>query len=631
MCAIIGSCGKAIPRETFLAARDAMRHRGPDDAGEFFDPAHSVSLGHRRLSILDLSAAGHQPMASSDGRYQIVFNGEIFNYVELKKELAGYPFRSTSDTEVLLAAYAKWGKECLKKFNGQFAFAIYDTQDGNIFAARDHFGIKPFYYAVRDNAFLFASEIKGLLALGVPARPNERIIYEYLQFGLYDHSEDTFFDGIKALPAGHFLEWKNGRLHIASYWDLSRLPAVVPRSGTEAGWKDSAEQFLALLEDAVRLQFRSDVPVGLNLSAGIDSASLYYFAKKVYRPDTHTFTAGIEDEEFNEAAVVAARLSNEEKQTWHTATLHPREVFALAEDVMAAQDEPYGGMPTIQYFNLYRVATAPTSIKVVLEGQGVDEALAGYEYYAPDFYRDAVLRGDLVNIKRYFDYAKNAGIPTGAAITTLFRYAFPGRGRSQDFSRESGMGIVAPALAAQYGAEPPRFPRPFSSALLNHQYQDIRYTKLPRVLRFNDRVSMAFGKELRVPFLDHRLMEFMFFLPGSLKIRGTTRKLLLRKAMKECVPEAVRREAQTKKTFGAFQTEWFRKHFEAETRTRLRLAGVAPAAQAHLASPSFRSRPYFDHRVVEERVNRFFRGEGSNSFFLWQMINLEMWLRKYID
>lgn len=612
MCAIIGSVGKQVDEKTFLKARDSMAHRGPDDEGVFYDERANVRLGHRRLSIIDLSPAGHQPMQSADGRYVIVYNGEIFNYVELKKELAGYPFRSTSDTEVLLAAYTKWGKECLKKLNGQFAFAIYDTKERLLFAARDHFGIKPFYYATPENSFLFSSEIKGLLALGVPARPKERIIYEYLAFGLYDHSESTFFAGIKSLPAGHYLEYKEGQLRVAPYWDLKERGAV--RYGK--GWKEIAEQFLALLEDAVRLQFRSDVPVGLNLSSGIDSAALYYFAKKVYRPDIHTFTAGIEDDEFNEAALVEARLSEEEKKTWHTATLKPAEVFALAEEVMSGQDEPYGGMPTIQYYNLYRETKTIEGIKVLIEGQGVDEALAGYAYYAPDFYRDAVLRGDLVSIKRYFDYAKSEGIPAGTAIRALLHYVFPGRGRSQDFSRESGTGIVSPALAARYGAEPPRFVRPFRSALLNHQYQDIRYTKLPRVLRFNDRVSMAHSKELRVPFLDPRLMEFMFFLPPALKIRGTTRKLLLRKAMKEYVPEVVRREAQVKKTFGAFQTKWFREYFEREARERL-------------SSKTFRALPYFDHRAAEDRVNRFFRGEGTNSFFLWQMINLELWLRKY--
>src|SRR3989344_2027704 len=223
MCAIIGQVGGKLDKRRFEEARDVMKKRGPDDHGVFYDEKRGVALGHRRLSILDLSASGKQPMESADGRHVVVFNGEIFNFLELKKTLSKYVFRTNTDTEVLLAAYAGGGAECLNRLNGQFAFALYDKKTGEVFCARDRLGILPFYYFLEGGAFRFASEIKALLALGIPAKANDRIIYEYLRYSAYDHSEDTFFSGIKRLPPGHYAIWSNNSLSIRKYWDLASL------------------------------------------------------------------------------------------------------------------------------------------------------------------------------------------------------------------------------------------------------------------------------------------------------------------------------------------------------------------------------------------------------------------------
>ena len=549
MCAIIGYLGKHIDQDAFNRARDTLSSRGPDDAGSFFHAEDKVALGNRRLSIIDLSSTGHQPMISHDNRYVITFNGEIFNYIELKKELQDYPFRSSSDTEVLLAAFSRWGKDCLHKLNGQFAFAVYDTEKRELFCARDHVGIKPFFYTGIRGAFAFASEIKALLAFGAKAQPNDKIIQEYLRYGLYDHSAETFFDGIRSLPAGYYLTYKDGRISVRQYWDLARLSDKSPEVISD---NEAAEHLRTLIEDAIRLQFRSDVPIGISLSSGLDSAALYYFSKKIYPADLRLFTAGIMDKDFNECAILKERLSKSEQKLWHTSSFVPKQVFQYAEEFLTIQDQPYGGMSCLNIFNLYKEINGKTDVKVIIEGQGMDELLAGYPHYVSNQNSEARLQ----------------------------------------------------------------LPRPFSSKLLNDQYQDIKFIKIPRTLRYKDHLSMAFSKEVRVPFLDKRIVEFCFGLPEHLKIQNGLQKFILREALRPYLPDAMRENPKV--IFTAFQTSWFRKYFVGEVH-------------ALLNSESFKSRPYFDHEVTKRRIDDFFRGEGDNSFFLWQLINLEMWLRRFID
>ena len=572
MCAIIGQVGGVLDKKKFEQARDVMIKRGPDDYGVFYDEKNSLALGHRRLSILDLSAAGKQPMESRDGRYQVVFNGEIFNFLELKKTLSKYEFKTNTDTEVLLAAYEEWGPKCLDRFNGQFALAIYDTSTGEIFCARDRLGILPFYYSVDGGMFKFASEIKALLALGVPAKANDRIIYEYLRYSAYDHSDDTFFDGIKRLPPGHYAVWKSGGLSIQKYWDLASMAKNESLDSLKDG--EAIARFNNLMADAIGLRFRSDVPVGLNLSSGLDSMSMLFFTNKTQGP-MDLFSAGLNDSRYDEAEYLKNLLDSDQRKRLRTSILTPEKVWPLAERLNRIEDEPYGGLSSINYLNLYE-ETGMQGITVLLEGQGVDEILGGYRYYQEDGSEQ--------------DF-------------------------SQDLTREGAADVIASDFAKRF-PEPLTFPKPFKSNLLNLQYRDLRYTKLPRVLRFNDHINLAYSKELRPPYLDHRLVEFCFFLPAKYKIDGDRRKVLLRDAMKGVVPEADR--SRGKVFFGAFQTDWLRRYFKKEV-------------YAILESDSFKNRPYWDHKKVIEKADRFFAGEGDNSFFLWQWINLEMWLREYID
>lgn len=594
MCGIIGTIGSALPEQTMLTARDVLAHRGPNDAGLYYQPSAGVALGHRRLSIIDLSTAGHQPFMSSDGRFTLIFNGEIYNYLEIKEELAaGYDFKTKTDTEVLLAAYIRWGEKCLNKFNGMYAFAVWDREKKILFAARDRLGIKPFYYhQFGDGSLSFASEIKGLLALGVKAQANEQAIFDYLYYGLYDHGEETFFAGIKTLPAGHFLLWQNNKLTIKPYWDLAeRRPANLP-----ATYQEAQERFRELLTDAIRLQLRSDVPVGVNLSSGVDSNSLYHYAVAVSGLPLHTFSMCMKSSEFDECGLIEELLQPNARPYWHRILIKPAEVFRRAVWMNEVQGEPYGGIPTMAFALLHQEAKAQ-NVTVLLQGEGVDEMLAGYQYHQLAYQKD--LAEAAGQASALLDRADAKHDMTMIRSATLI-----------------DADILDESFVNQYRQRDLNFAAPFSSHLLNAQYGNLRYTKLPRVLRFHDHTSMAYGRELRVPFLDHRLVEFCFHLPAEYKIRGYLQKAILRESMADIVPTAV--SSKLKQDFGAVQTGWFRQYFKKEILDLLH-------------SASFRARPWWDHEKLGKKVDDFFQGRVNNSFFIWQCFNLEIWHQRFIE
>ncbi len=584
MCGILGAVGNIPNQETIQLSLNALAHRGPNDQGLFYDAQSGIALGQRRLSIIDLSAHGHQPFVSQDGRYTLTFNGEIYNYIELKQELKDvYSFQTKTDTEVLLAAYIQWGEICLTKFNGMFAFAIWDSQEKKLFCARDHVGIKPFFYTQNNGMFAFASEIKGLLALGIPCNANEGIIFDYLARGMYDHTTQTFFEGIHSLAAGYWLTWQAGEMVMKKYWDLTdKQPQGAPLS-----FEEVKEKFKFLLSDAIRLQFRSDVPVGINLSSGVDSNGLLYYGEKKLGYDIHTFSMCLPDSEYNECEILNTTLSSEQKKRWHQCFVNPDDIFLGAEQMNLIQDQPYGGIPTISYTVLPQEAQK-NGIVVLLEGQGVDEILGGYPYYTLEHQKDT--QGSFLN-QSSLDL-------------------------SQDMSKLIHADILNPQFVETYKTRQLNFSTPFSSHLLNAQYRDLMYAKLPRVLRFNDHATMHYSRELRVPYLDPRIIEFCFWLPPEYKIQGNEQKVLIREVMKEFLPQVIQRKA--KKTFGAVQTPWLRNLYKEQVMNILN-------------SESFQKRPYWDHEKLSKKVEAFYRGEGNNSFFLWQCINLELWFREFID
>lgn len=603
MCGIAGIVGADADPGVVKKMTDALAHRGPDGEGHWNAPG--VALGHRRLSIIDLSTAGAQPMISADGRFVVTFNGEIYNYKELRAAMPEYPYQSETDTEVILAGWQKEGERFLERMIGMFAFVIYDRERNEIIAARDHVGIKPFFYALRNGVFYFASEIKAFAAAGLRFEPDFLTIAEYLETGLYDHGEGTFFKGVRRLSPGHALTFSDGTLRIRRFWDLAeRVKSRRPPVNAEV-----VDEFRALLDDAFRLQLRSDVPVGINLSGGIDSASLLYRVNVLSgeRGLLHAFTMGFEEREADERPFVS-RLVGGTGNPWHTSVLKPGEFFEYARAALRHQDEPYGGIATVAYHKMNETAHA-ADITVLLEGQGVDEMLAGYAYFDGFLYADYLKSGNFVALARE---ARRLGARSVAhAIRTRNEI------RYQDRSKFLNHPLLRGEFIEQFGGAHTEIPRPFSSELSNALYRDVMYTKLPRVMRFNDHASMAFGRELRVPYLDHRVIEFAFTLGSNWKIRAGTRKMLLREAMKGIVPEEFR--ALQKRPVVTPQTAWLR-------------GPLGDEIESLFASRSFAARPYADAARVREAFRAFrSRTTSENSFAFWQHINLELWFRMFID
>lgn len=566
MCGISGIFGQGWSRADLLAMVSAQRHRGPDAEATWVSRGGSAGLGHNRLSIIDLSDAGRQPMSSADGNLHMVFNGEVYNYRELRDELGGYPYRSRTDAEVALAAYQRWGEACLDRFIGMFALLIWDERERTLFAARDRFGVKPLHYHLRrDGALLAASEIRALHAAGVPARPDASTWAAYLAAGLMDHSEHTFWDGIRVLPPGHSMTWKDGALRQRCWYDIAGRAGPDFDSRPEP---EVEEEYLALLRESVALRFRADVPVGINLSGGLDSSVLLGLVQDVQGPasSVKAFTYVTGDPRYDELPWVRRMLAH----TRHDAVvceLCAGDVPALAESIQAHQSEPFGGLPTVAYARLYERARAVGTI-VLLDGQGMDEQWAGYDYYAHE------LSGGEANIVQ---------------------------GSSQSPVRPE---CLQPDFRAQ--ARPFTPPEPFPDRLRNRQYRDTRHVKIPRALRFNDRISMRSSTELREPFLDHRLFECALRQPPERKICGGTRKRMLRDMARKLLPsgiaEAPKRPLQTP------QREW--------------LAGPLRGwAEDHIAMAVAARPDWFDGVAVRNVWREYLAGASDNSFYVWQWIN----------
>ena len=572
MCGIAGIfCTHTEPR--LLPQLEAMvrsqRHRGPDDSGRWINEQSTVALGHNRLSILDLSPAGHQPMWNQAGTLVVVFNGEIYNYLELRAELNDYRWTSRTDTEVVLAAWERWGSACLNRFIGMFAFLLWDTRSQTLFAARDRFGVKPLYYNQGPHGQIhLASEIKALQEVGAGCQPDAETWANYLSLGLCDYSDRTFWEGVRNLPGGHLLTWQNGSLAMEQWYDLAGS------AGDESDGRPEAEvasEYRALLEESVRLRFRSDVAVGINLSGGLDSSSLLGVVHAVQGAESqvraYTFVTG--DSNYDELPWVRQMLQHT-KHPLEACRLSAQEVPELAESVQRHQDEPFGGLPTLAYARLFESARADGVI-VLLDGQGMDEQWAGYGYYA------AALRGE------------TAGLVQGTSEAPV---------RPECLTPEF-------AERAKHWAAP----RPFRDVLRNTQYRDALHTKIPRALRYNDRISMRVSTELREPFLDHRLVELAFRQPADRKIRGGVSKWLLRQIAAGLAPngivEAPKRPLQTP------QREWLR-------------GPLRPWAEELVEAAVERHSSWLIPGRVRAAWRAFQDGASDNSFYVWQWLSLAL-------
>ena len=655
MCGILGvwNRGGAVDLRAMERSLSMLRHRGPDDEGyllaatqegrrihcggkdtrdelglsvihRFFDQKVDLALGFRRLSILDLSASGHQPMSNEDESVWVVHNGEIYNYIELRKQLEGlgHSFLSKTDTEVILHAYEEWGTDCVRSFNGMWSFAIVDLKKNRIFCSRDRAGVKPFYYVSEGRRFAFASEIKALLALdGIVSRPNDQIIADYLFSGLLDHTEETFFKNIYQLRPGQYLLIENQEQKIRSYWDIE------PREVRFSREENYAQQFEKLFEDSIRLRLRSDVPIGTCLSGGLDSSSIVCMANRMMFEGNEvnprligekqkTFSSCFEDPVYDERRYIEmiTRQTNAENNYVFPSGESLNENLA---DLVWHQDEPFDSTSIYAQWDVMRLA-GERGVTVLLDGQGGDELLGGYltsfYYLFVQSLKHGDLRGLVKEMRGYRNKHRNGLNPLiktvwSSMISTGIKHVFRrGVGRRMEWAEK---GFRKKYLRTF------QWPSKFETDLDNYLYHIFRFLTLPRLLHSEDRNSMAFSLETRLPFLDFRLVEYVFSLPSEQKIKEGVTKVVLRNAMRGILPEEVR-SRHDKMGFVTPEDIWFK------TVLKDKIYEV-------IGSRSFSDRGYFVEEKVKGILDQHCRGKMNASSLIWRWVNLELWFRTFVD
>jgi asparagine synthase (glutamine-hydrolysing) len=618
MCGICGVVAPGRPaEETTVAAMTArLAHRGPDGEGVF--AGEGCALGFRRLAIIDLSAAGMQPFASEDGRYQLVHNGEIYNYRELRAELAGHGhrFRTATDTEVLLAAFVEWGEACVERFVGMWAFAIWDVEARRLFASRDRFGIKPFYYRDSGGRLVFASEPKAFLSdpeAGLGA--NHVAIAEYLTQSYLDHTEETFFADLHRLPPAHSLVFDRDGLRLRRYWRLE------PR---QLSARDAADSVREAFLDSIRLHLRSDVAIGSCLSGGIDSSAVVGSVAKLLRESSadaaavgsrqRTFTAYFEDAGFDERPYAEAVVAAAGAQP-HWITFDDRQLLDSLPKIVADQDEPFGSTSMVAQWYVMRAAKQ-AGLTVMLDGQGGDEVFAGYRIFVGARLADLLAGGRLTalasELRAFGDVHSRAALFASLARPfapeTLTRTVRARTRGAAPLLHPDLRGLAAPA--AHGGSL-------FDERLRRHQEIVLTRRGLPELLRYEDRNSMAHSLEARVPFLDHRLVEVAFSLPGEELIREGRTKDVVRRALGGILPPSVAAR-RDKLGFVTPERRWFR-------------GALGAFANEVFSSPEMAARGFVDADAVRQRLRRHRAGEIDAGMELWRALNLELWARAFVS
>jgi len=558
---VYGDRSTTVDQDLLARMTNVLEHRGPDACG--FHNVPGLGLGHRRLSIID-PTAGHQPMVDPDSQNIIIYNGEVYNYVELRTELEalGYHFVTDSDTEVILKSYSHWGKDCLHRFNGMWAFALWDTQHQHLFLARDRLGVKPLHYFSDGSRFIFGSEMKSLFAAGIARQPDLELLDVYLTLG-YIPAPHSFFNGIRKLLPGHSIVTDGARVEIRKYWDLPRVDEAAMRTDRRAIY----DEFAHLLEDSVRISMRSDVPFGAFLSGGLDSASIATLMAGQTPLPIQTFTIGFNEAAYDErslARLVAAQIG----AGHHEKVVEPGDFESTLNEVCFHYDEPFGDSSAVPTGHVARLAAA--HVKMVLTGDGGDEVLSGYPAYQVEKVVGAYSRAPAI-ARRALESAL-AG--TARLARGKFRY---GLNRYERIFRTA----TAP-FAERLLSKAAWLDRPSRAAVLN----GIRVTPVDdiiadlmkdcgwkdsfnRLMYFNykvslpddmltkvDRMTMASSLEARVPFLDHRLVELMSGVHKSIKLRGLERKSVLRHTVGRQLPTPLLKAS--KRGFVAPLRSWFR-------------------------------------------------------------------------
>lgn len=632
MCGICGVVtrpdgARRIERQAVVRMRDVMTHRGPDGAGLHLAPG--VALGHRRLSIIDVEH-GAQPMASADERFHIVYNGEVFNHPSLKAELeqAGVAFRTRCDTETVLHLYERLGGAAVERLRGMFAIAIWDEARRELFLARDRFGVKPLYYHLADDGTLFfASEIKALLAAGAVApRLNVGALPDFLA----NHAtsgDETLFAGIRRLAPGHTLRWRDGAIELRRYWDLADV-AEGTATGTPAQLVD---EYHERLREAVRLRLMSDVPLGVFLSGGIDSAAITALMAGMVDERVNSFSVAFAEREANELSY--ARLVAERYRTHHReVVVSPADFFGAVPKLVWHEDEPMAHPSSVPLHFVSKLAAE--HVKVVLTGEGSDEMLAGYNRYRVTVFNrrfgqayERLVPGPLRGAVRSAVQA----LPATSTLGRRLGRTFLGRAADLDtlyfdnfavFPRDRQSALLAPGLRASlagvdpYAAAHAAIARVAGATPLTQLlYADTR-TYLHELLMKQDQMSMSASIESRVPFLDHPLAEFSTSLPERLKLDGVTTKAVLRRAMKDLLPPEIL--SRKKMGFPVPVGAWLRGPY-----THL-LDDVVLGERAM-------ARGLFAPDAVRALVAGHRRGEGGHQERLWMLLNLEIWQRIFLD
>ncbi len=626
MCGIAGIVAlDGFDPKTLVEMTHLISYRGPDGFGfAYIEPGQDkraevihnenrsgrlprpvVGLGNRRLAILDVSSLGNMPMEIDDGTYCLTFNGEIYNYREIRQDLEGigHRFKTGTDTEVILHAYQEWGEACLRRFNGMWSFALWDRPKQRLFCARDRFGIKPFYYTFSDRHFFLGSEIKQVLrASALPRRANASTVFDFMQLGLIDHSSATFFEGVYQLPGGHYLT-----LDLSSplapvvrrYWELR----IAPQMNISVG--EATEEFHARFRNAVKLRLRSDVPVGLCLSGGLDSSSILCQAKQLAPAiQFQTFSACFEEKAIDERAFMSIAISATccvGHPTYPKAASFWESIHSMAFH----HDEPLGSGSTFSQWSIMADARKH-GIPVVLSGQGADEILCGYQKYRyfnlwhllrhrdPRFVREMLLwprngtksSGKLADILRY--------------MPAVFRQPFSPIQRFCNVEFRHAFRKTYPELGA-------------ADSIPNRQKVDLTYSSIPGMLRHEDRNSMAHSVESRLPFLDYELVEFAVNCPPAFKLRDGWSKWLLRNAMKGILPEPIRLR-KTKLGFDAPEDAWIR-------------LGLQNGHRELWESPKLRMERFLDGASLARECIKFLRRAPSAlpASAIFRAVSLELW------
>lgn len=574
---------------------DASVHRGPDGEGHFLDA--NIALGHRRLAIIDLSAAGHQPMEMDN--LVITYNGEIYNYLEIRDVLQhkGYVFKTKTDTEVVLKAYSHWGEECVQKFNGMWAFAILDKSKNKIFISRDRFGIKPFYFHENTSSFLFASEIRPILTQIETRKVNKQILFDYLYLGYHHHNNESFFHGIYTLPPGHNLifDTKKNTYRIEKYYTLT-----VNKQFAALSFEEAEKLFRKTIDQAIAIRLRSDVKVGTCLSGGLDSSYIAATAATEYhKKSSDRFTAitaksiekRTDESHFAKAVVEKSNLD------WKVTQPTKEDFFEAVDEVIETQEEPFGTPSIIMAYYVMKKAKEE-GCTVLLDGQGGDETLLGYERYYSAYINQQ--KGIFKKVKSAFEASKNSKLsfkdvllysiyfnnPSVRALRQLKRHAYV----KSEYKSFINKKLLREAADANKDI---------------HRLQEFELMKvqLQKLLKFEDRNSMHFSIETRVPFVDYKVVELAYSLPFSYKMHEGWSKYILRKSAEGKLPDNI---VWRRNKFG----------FEAPTKTWL--------ADKKLFLKEITGSPFIASFVQIDKLDK-----SLDDITLWKLYNIAVWAKKF--